>query len=149
MSYGYKQLLMIVATICHLGYGNQYIFSTARNVKTPNITVIESVIVKDFDNDCEFLCYKNPTRCIAANIIPLEDNTYLCEFVSVKVTSEYLSAFETNPNGKYISRTAVVQQKVNVANQNQGANCTASSTYDNRFVCTNALDGVKTGMLSE
>ena len=106
MSYGCNQILMIVATICHLVYSNQCIFSTARNVKTPNITVIESVIVKDFDNDCEFLCYKNPTRCIAANIIPLEDNTYLCEFVSVKVTSEYLSAFETNPNGKYISRTS-------------------------------------------
>ena len=106
MSYGYNQVLMIVAATCHLVYGNECLFSTCRNVKAPNTTVIESVIVKDFDNDCEFLCYKNPTRCIAANIIPLEDNTYLCEFVSVKVTSEYLSAFEMNPNGKYITRIA-------------------------------------------
>ena len=99
---GYNQVSMIVCALRHLVYGNQCIFSTARNVKTPNITVIESVIV----NDCEFLRYKNPTWCILANIIPLEDNTYLCEFVSVKVTSEYLSAFEMNSNGKYITRIA-------------------------------------------
>ena len=85
---------------------NQCIFSTVNNLKAPNISVIETFIVTDFYNDCEFLCYENPSRCIAANVIPADDNRYLCQFISVKVTREYVSALEPNPNGKYIFRSA-------------------------------------------
>ena len=102
----YYEVLILLTTIWHEAYTNQCIFSTAHNLKAPNISVIESHIVENFYNDCEFLCYTNPDRCIAANVVRREDNTYSCEFVSVKVSRDYLSLLESNPDGKYISRNA-------------------------------------------
>ena len=95
---------IFLATIWHQVGGDQCVFSTAVNLKAPNIIVNESFIVRDFNNDCEFLCYKHPTRCLAANLIPLQNHTYLCEFATMKVTSEYLSALESNFGGKYFFR---------------------------------------------
>ena len=100
-------LAFLVLAICfHEIRTNQCIFSTAALLKAPNSTVLETVTIADFGNDCEFLCYKNPSRCLAANVVRRRDENYTCQFVSVVVRSEYLAALEPNPNGKYFYRSA-------------------------------------------
>ncbi|KAK2164686.1 hypothetical protein LSH36_60g02034 [Paralvinella palmiformis] len=62
----------------------------------------------------------------------------------MKVTSEYLSALESNFGGKYFFRIPVVQRRLNVASINEGATCETSSDYNKNYGCRNALDGQKT-----
>ena len=96
-------LLMVFLTVAFRQiFADQCIFSTASFVKAPPSVVTESTVISNFEHDCEFHCYTNPSRCIAANVVPLPNGTYQCEFVSVKVTPDYRAVLEPNPGGKYI-----------------------------------------------
>ena len=110
-------LALAVFTIAiHQVYTNQCIFSTASFLQAPSSTVLETFTIINFDNDCEFLCYKNPSRCVAANVVPSNGSRYLCQFVSVVVNSQYLAALEPNPKGKYIYRSAGTPYALNYYN---------------------------------
>ena len=83
-------------------FANQCTYSTFTGMKTLQDSVLESFIVDHYYNDCEYLCYKNPSKCLAANLVPDENDTFRCEFISLNSTTKLI--LEPNPKGKHISR---------------------------------------------
>jgi hypothetical protein len=100
---GFTIVLLWIVTWPHVTT-NTCIFHTSHYRKAPNTSVIESFGVTNYQSDCEFLCYTHPIQCVAANIVLQDDGSYLCQFVSIAVQTEYEFLLEPNPNGKYISR---------------------------------------------
>ena len=98
--------MVFISLITYCGVlSNDCIFSTMFNLKSSNNSMTESHIVKDFYNDCEFLCYRNPTKCEAANIVVGDYSTYWREFVLLNTTRNKLFVLVPNKNGKHISRS--------------------------------------------
>ncbi|KAK2153905.1 hypothetical protein LSH36_281g00005 [Paralvinella palmiformis] len=83
---------------------NQCTFWTFSNVKATTESVNDSVIVQDYRNDCEFLCYKNQLQCVAANIVVRDDGTYRCELILPNSTTNRRLVLSPNSGGKHISR---------------------------------------------
>ncbi|KAK2139343.1 hypothetical protein LSH36_1848g00013 [Paralvinella palmiformis] len=108
------------------------------NLKSSNNSVTESHIVKDFYNDCEFLCYRNPTKCEAANIVVGDDSTYWREFVLLNTTRNKLFVLVSNKNVKHISRSPEINYMVMIQNI---VSCSASFMYPSR-TCDKMIDGI-------
>ena len=99
--------MVFISLITYCGVlSNDCIFSTMFNLKSSNNSVTESHIVKYFYNDCEFLCYRNPTKCEAANIVVGDDSTYWREFVLLNTMINNILMLVPNQNVKYISRSS-------------------------------------------
>ena len=66
--------------------------------------IIEQHLVTDFNRGCELLCYYNPDKCLAANVIPNQNGSYLCQFVDGVIKTENRMFLTDNMGAKYISR---------------------------------------------
>ncbi|KAK2157448.1 hypothetical protein LSH36_191g02039 [Paralvinella palmiformis] len=92
--------MVFISLITYCGVlSNDCIFSTILNLKSSNNSVTESHIVKDFYNDCEFLSYRNPTKCEAANIVVRDDSTCWRKFVLLNTTRNKLFVLVPYQNG--------------------------------------------------
>ena len=81
--------------------GHSCIFSSAHGYKAQDKYITYSQIVDKFEEDCELMCYHNPDSCIAGNVIRQSDGSYLCQFVSLSLPSNYFNLLESNPTGRY------------------------------------------------
>ena len=87
--------------------GHCCIFTMLHGFKMCDEYVTKTHNITRYHGDCEYLCYKDRDACVAANVIRQSDDSYLCQFVSVSVTSDHVYMMEDNPAGKYFSRTGV------------------------------------------
>ena len=87
--------------------GHCCIFTTLNGFKISDKYVTKIPNITRYNDDCAFLCYKDRDACVAANVIRQSDDSHLCQFVSVSVTSDHVYMMEDNPAGKYFSRTGV------------------------------------------
>ena len=87
--------------------GHSCIFSNTLGHKAQDKYVIYSKNVTSFKGDCELLCYRN-SSCIAGNVIRQSDGSYLCQFVSLSLPSNYINLLESNPSGRYFSSNDIL-----------------------------------------
>ncbi|KAK2139316.1 hypothetical protein LSH36_1870g00001 [Paralvinella palmiformis] len=92
---------MSLITIWHVE-ADQCIFRTFNDVKTTTDNVTELFVVETYKRNCEFLCYKKPSQCVAANIVVSDATTYWCELVFFNSTKGKRLLLESNPNEKHI-----------------------------------------------
>ena len=99
--YLYSSLLWLIHS------GRSCIFSNTHGYKAQASYVTFSQNVTNFKGDCEFLCYRN-SSCVAGNVIRQSDGSYMCQFVSLSLPSNYINLLESNPAGKYFSSNDIL-----------------------------------------
>ena len=83
--------------------GQSCIFFNTHGYKAQDKYITYSQPVDNFEEDCELMCYHNPDSCIAGNVIRQSDGSYLCQFVSLSLSTNYFNLLESNPTGRYFS----------------------------------------------
>ena len=74
-------------------------------MKTPHENSDGTFIVDHYYNDSEYLCYENPSNCVAASLIPAENEQFRCEFIrqNSKVNDSKLVIFHKMRANCYVS----------------------------------------------
>ena len=105
-AYGTYHQLHVYLCIClpwlvHIG--QSCIFFSTHGYKAQDKYITYSQHVDNFEEDCELMCYHNPDSCVAGNVIRQSDGSYLCQFVSLSLSSNYFNLLDSNPTGRYFS----------------------------------------------
>ena len=100
----YSQLYMYLCICLWLiRRGHSCVFFYADGYKAQDKYITYSQNITNFEGDCELLCYHNPDSCVAGNVIRQSAGSYLCQFVSLSLSSNYFNLLESNPTGRYFS----------------------------------------------
>ena len=106
-TYNQLSLHFCISLLWLVHLGHSCIFFYANGYKAQDQYITYSQNVTNFEGDCELLCYHNPDSCIAGNVLRQADGSYMCQFVSLSVPSNYFNLLESNPTGRYFSHNDI------------------------------------------